>query len=207
MDWTLLPRGFVIGLSVAAPVGPMAVLCIRRTLARGRAAGMLSGFGIATADALYGAIAAFGLTSVSSLLIDLQDLVRLIGGAFLIWLGWKTLRTRAAAVSISADRGGAHGAGAYLSTFGLTLTNPTTILSFVAIFSGIGFVSDDVGTASAAALVVGVFSGSALWWVFLICATAILRGQLTAGRLTAVNRLSGLVILTFGGIALLSVIR
>jgi threonine/homoserine/homoserine lactone efflux protein len=207
MDWTLLPRGFLIGLSVAAPIGPMAVLCIRRTLSSGRASGFFSGVGIATADAFYGAIAAFGLNSVSSFLIDLQDLVRLIGGAFLLWLGWKTFGTRAADIPSSAAMNGMHGLGAYFSTLGLTLTNPTTILSFVAIFSGIGFVNDDVGTTSAVALVVGVFTGSTFWWVLLICATALLRGKLTARRLALVNRISGLVILTFGGIALLSVIR
>jgi threonine/homoserine/homoserine lactone efflux protein len=207
MDWSLFPRGAIIGLSVAAPVGPMAVLCIRRTLARGRATGLLSGFGIAAADATYGAIAAFGLSSISSFLVDLQDVVRLVGGAFLLWLGWRTLRSRAADISQSGETGKINGIGAFLSTLGLTLTNPTTILSFVAIFSGIGFVSDEVGTASAVALVSGVFLGSTLWWVVLISLTAFLRGKLTVRRLTLINQFSGLVILTFGGIALLSAIR
>jgi threonine/homoserine/homoserine lactone efflux protein len=207
MDWSLFPRGFLIGLSVAAPVGPMAVLCIRRTLASGRLTGLLSGAGIASADACYGAIAAFGLTSVSSLLIDMQDLVRFIGGAFLLWLGWRTLRSPAAETTRIAESGSVQSAGAYLSTFGLTLTNPTTILSFVAIFSGIGFVNENAGTASAAALVAGVFIGSTIWWLILINATALLRTRLTSPRLALVNRVSGMVILTFGGIALLSAIR
>ena len=207
MEWSLFPQGALIGISVAAPVGPMAVLCIRRTLARGRGVGMLSGFGIATADALYGAIAAFGLSSISSFLIDIQDLVRLVGGAFLLWLGWRTFVTKAIGISRTADRGRVQGAGAFLSTLGLTLTNPTTILSFVAIFSGIGFVNDDVGTASAVALVTGVFTGSTLWWTILISGTALLGNKLTATRLTLINRASGLIILTFGGVTLLSIVR
>ncbi len=207
MDWSLFPRGALIGLSVAAPIGPMAVLCIRRTLARGRIAGLLSGFGIATADAVYGAIAAFGLSSVSSFLIDIEDFVRLIGGAFLLWLGWRTFRTRALDVPRAGENARVRGAGAFLSTLGLTLTNPTTILSFVAIFSGIGFVNDDVGTASAVALVIGVFTGSTLWWAILISGTAWLRERLTVSRLTFINRLSGLIILAFGVIALASLAR
>lgn len=207
MDISLFPRGLVIGVSVAAPVGPMAVLCMRRTVAYGRLTGFTSGLGIASADALYGAIAAFGLTSLSTFLVSLQDVVRIVGGLFLIFLGARTFRSQAAETArASGELKGGH-AGAYLSTLGLTLTNPSTILSFAAIFSGFGIVSDSGRTASAAALVAGVFIGSCLWWLVLTGITAVLRSKLTPPRLTLVNRISGVVILAFGGIALLSVIR
>lgn len=207
MDLSLFPRGLIIGVSVAAPVGPMAVLCIRRTIAYGRFTGLVSGAGIASADAIYGAIAAFGLTSISSFLVDLQDLVRLVGGAFLIYLGYRTLRSHAADVAGSVDAKGAAHAAAYLSTLGLTLTNPATILSFAAIFSGFGIASEGAGAGSATALVVGVFLGSCLWWLLLTGGTSLLRGWLTSGRLTWLNRVSGAVILVFGALAIASVLR
>ena len=207
MDWTFFPRGFLIGLSVAAPVGPMAVICIRRTLAYGRAAGFVSGLGVATADGVYGAIAAFGLTSVSSLLIDAHVWIRLGGGIFLCWLGLRTLRAPAAEVAGTADRGGARHWSAFGSTLGLTLTNPMTILSFAAIFAGVGVVEGTAGIASAGTLVAGVFFGSCLWWLLVCGAIDLLRGWLVEGRLTMVNRISGAVILLFGLVAFLTVFR
>jgi threonine/homoserine/homoserine lactone efflux protein len=185
----------------------MAVLCIRRTVAFGRTTGLVSGVGVASADATYGAIAAFGLTSVSAFLVDFQDVVRVIGGLFLCYLGLRTLRARAEEIACAADARGAAHAAAYLSTFGLTLTNPTTILSFVAIFSGFGVASSGAGVGSAASLVAGVFTGSCLWWLVLTSGTALLRTWLTAPRLTWVNRVSGAAIFAFGGLALLSILR
>jgi threonine/homoserine/homoserine lactone efflux protein len=208
MDWSLLPRGVVIGLSVAAPVGPMAILCIKRTLAKGRLTGFVSGLGIATADACYGAIAAFGLTSLSDALVDQADWVRGVGGLFLLYLGFSTLRSRPMAdAPAEVVRRPADGVLAYSSTLGLTLTNPTTILSFVAIFAGFGVAEGNRGTASAAALVIGVFAGSALWWLILTGGTGLLRGWLTAARLTWINRVSGAVIGVFGALALASLFR
>lgn len=203
----MFPRGLLIGVSVAAPVGPMAVLCIRRTLAFGRRTGLVSGSGIASADAVYAAVAAFGLTSITSLLVDLQNPVRLIGGVFLLYLGLTTFRSVASEVGGTADQEGASVAGAYFSTFGLTLTNPATILSFVAIFAGFGVAESGAGTLSAIALVAGVFLGSCLWWLMLITATGLMRSRLNAKRLTWLNRISGVVITTFGVVALVSLIR
>lgn len=205
-DFSLLPKGALIGLSVAAPVGPMAVLCIRRTLSDGRWLGLVSGLGIALADAFFGGVAAFGLTSISNLLVAHQGIIRLVGGAFLIYLGLTTVRSVAAPLDVEGrvQRGGY--AVALGSTLGLTLTNPLTILSFAAIFAGVGFAEERRGGASAGLLVLGVFAGSMLWWLCLTSGVVLVRGRLTVSRLTWANRLSGAVILTFGVIAILSVI-
>lgn len=207
MDWSLAPQGLLIGLSVAAPVGPLGVLCIRRTLALGRATGFVSGLGIASADALYGSIAAFGLTSISDWLVGVETWVRLIGGLFLCWIGWKTLRSAVATIDAPARVEELPAWRAFVSTLGLTLTNPMTILSFTAIFAGLGLAASDREAGSAAVLVAGVFVGSALWWLFLSTGVGLLRGWFVGGRLTIVNRISGVVILVFGALALGSVLR
>ncbi|MBI4737787.1 MAG: LysE family transporter [candidate division NC10 bacterium] len=202
MDAGFLLRGVLIGFSIAAPVGPIGVLCIRRTLADGQASGLVSGLGAATADAIYGSIAGFGLTFISSLLIGQQMWLRLIGGAFLCYLGARTF------VAKPAEQGPASGgnslAGAYASTFFLTLTNPMTILSFAAIFAGLGVASARGSYLSAGALVLGVFIGSALWWLILSGGVGVFRRAFTPQGLRWVNRLSGAVIAGFGALALLS---
>src|SRR5262245_4777720 len=131
MDLSLLLRGLIIGFSIAAPVGPIGVLVIRRTLAEGRVAGLVTGLGAATADALYGCIAGFGLTVIAELLVSQTLWVRLIGGLFLCYLGVRSFL--AAPAERAASAAGANLLGAYLATFALTLSNPTTILSFIAV--------------------------------------------------------------------------
>ena len=205
MDISYLPRGLVIGFAIAAPVGPIGVLCIRRTLAEGRATGLVSGLGAATADAIYGCIAAFGLTFISGILIGQQGLVRLVGGIFLCYLGLRTLVTTPAEKPSSAEGRGL--AGAYASTFFLTLTNPMTILSFAAIFAGLGIGSATGDYVSATLSVLGVFLGSALWWLILSGGVSVFRTKLKPRALAWVNNVSGIIILAFGVTALLSLIR
>lgn len=203
MDLTLLLRGLVIGFSIAAPVGPIGVLCIRRTLAEGRAIGFISGLGAATADALYGAVAAFGLTVLSTFLIGQSFWLRLVGGAFLGYLGVKTFLTRPATEAAKAN--GAGLIGAYTSTLFLTLTNPATILSFAFIFPGFGVQINNY--REAAVVVGGVFVGSALWWLTLSGGVGFLRHKFTSGAMIWVNRLSGIIIAGFGLVALLSLLH
>lgn len=205
MDISYLLRGLVIGFAIAAPVGPIGVLCIRRTLAEGRAAGLVSGLGAATADAVYGFIAAFGLTYVSSILIGQQQWIRLIGGLFLCYLGLRTFYARPAEKPSSAEGIGL--VSAYVSTFFLTLTNPMTILSFAAIFAGLGIGSAAGAYSSAALLVLGVFLGSGLWWLLLSGGVSLFRTKLKPRALWWVNTISGIVILGFGVTALLSLVR
>jgi threonine/homoserine/homoserine lactone efflux protein len=198
-------RGLLVGFSIAAPVGPIGVLCIRRTLAEGRLSGFVSGLGAATADAFYGGIAGFGLTLISSILLTQQQSIRLLGGVFLCCVGVKTLLARPAGEGAAVQaRGGL--SGAYLSTLFLTLTNPMTILSFTAIFAGLGLGAAGGYYPSALALILGVFIGSALWWLILSGGVSLLRGSFGSTRLVWVNRISGLIILSFGLAALISLL-
>jgi len=200
MDPTLLVRGFALGFTIAAAVGPISLLCIRRTLAEGRVVGLVSGLGVATADATYGAIAAFGLTAITDLLVGGGRVLGLVGGLFLLWLGWRTFDANPAETVVdgSARRSGLP--GAYFSTLALTLTNPMTILSFAALFVGLGVTGGDA--AGAALLTAGVFLGSAGWWVVLVAAVGAFRSRLTPTGLRRVNRASGLLIGSFAVVAL-----
>ena len=195
MNFNFLISGLVIGFSIAAPVGPIGVLCIRRTLAQGRLHGLVSGLGAAVADAIYGCVAAFGLTFVSYTLIQQQLWLRLFGGLFLCFLGMKTLFAKPPEKSGSEKRKDLLRACG--STFFLTLTNPMTILSFVAIFAGIGLSSSVANYGSAILLVVGVFSGSALWWSILSGTIGLLRKKVTSYVLRWINRVSGAIIIGF----------
>lgn len=205
MDISFLLKGFVIGFSIAAPVGPIGVLCIRRTLTEGRASGLASGLGAATADALYGCLAGFGLTAISNFLTAQQVWFYAIGGMFLCYLGLKTFLSRPAEQAASAKKNGI--VGAYASTFLLTLTNPMTILSFAAIFAGLGLGSVSRDYASASLLVSGIFIGSGLWWFVLSIIVSLFQTKLSYRGLRWVNRISGMVITGFGLIAILSLIN
>jgi threonine/homoserine/homoserine lactone efflux protein len=192
----------IIGFSIAAPVGPIGVLCIRRTLAEGRTSGFVSGLGAASADALYGCVAGFGLTFISSFLVGQQTWLRPVGGIFLCYLGMRTWLAKPAENAAPARGYGL--AGNYASTFFLTLTNPMTILSFAAVFAGLGLAGASGNYASAGLLVAGVFLGSAGWWLLLSGLVGAFRSKFQPGGLRWVNRISGVIIMAFGLVALLS---
>jgi len=198
-------KGVIVGLSIAVPVGPIGILCIRRTLTQGRIIGFLSGLGAATADAFYGAIAGFGLTFLSNLLVGQQTGLRLIGGGLLCIIGVKTFLSKPAEQGNSVERN-THWR-AYLSTLILTLTNPMTILFFAAVFAGLVVGSGGDHYFSAGILVLGVFIGSASWWLILSGFTGLLRGMFNANRMRWLNRISGSIIIGFGLAAFLSLVR
>jgi threonine/homoserine/homoserine lactone efflux protein len=200
MDIALLIRGFVLGFTIAAAVGPISLLVIRRTLAEGRVVGLVSGMGVATADATYGAIAAFGLTAVTDLLVDWRRALGIVGGLFLLWLAWRTIRSVPGEAASLANGGRRGLPGAYVSTLGLTLTNPMTILSFAALFVGLGVTGGDA--AGAALLTLGVFAGSAAWWVVLVTAVGALRSRLTPSGMRRINVVSGTLIGAFALVSL-----
>nr|WP_256487800.1 MULTISPECIES: LysE family transporter [unclassified Haladaptatus] len=197
-------RGIVLGFSIAAPVGPIGVLCIQRTLSKGRRSGFVSGLGAASADAVYGAIAGFGITAVSSLLLDYRVGIRIGGGILLLYLGVQSFRAEPAETAVSTTD--VHGlAGDYGSTFLLTITNPVTIIAFVGIFTGLG-VGMSGNYTHAAVLVGGVFLGSALWWFVLSTGVSVFRARFTRSIMRRVNRLAGVIIVGFGVLALWSVL-
>ena len=195
-------QGLILGFSIAAPVGPIGVLCIRRTLAFGRISGVVSGLGAASADAIYGSIAAFGLTAIASLLLDLQTALRLVGGIFLIYLGIRTLLAQPSGEVTETEQGSL--AADYTSTFFLTLTNPMTIISFAAVFAGLGLAGAAGDYSSALILVLGVFLGSALWWLALSAGVSLFRDRFTPQRMRWVNIVAGGIIIVFGVVALAS---
>jgi threonine/homoserine/homoserine lactone efflux protein len=202
LDFNFLIKGFLIGFAIAAPVGPIGVLCIRRTLANGRLTGFLSGLGAATADMSYAAVAAFGLTAVQILLVRWQFWLHLLGGLFLIYLGVRTFLARPAdsAAAPLSNRGLF---SAYISTLGFTLTNPATIIAFTVIFSGLRLGETGGNYSSAGLLVAGVFSGSAAWWLTLSEIVGLFREKFTVSWMIWVNRLAGVIIGCFGLFALL----
>ena len=202
MDIVFLLKGVMIGFAIAAPVGPIGLLCIRRTLADGRTVGLVSGLGAATADTIYGFIAGFGLTFISNLIISQQVWFRVVWGLFLFYLGVKTFLARPAEQPAAAKGNGLM--GAYASTFFLTLTNPMTIFSFAAIFAGVGITSTRGNYISAGALVLGVFIGSALWWLLLSEGIAFLQAKFNFREMKWINRVSGLLIVSFGLYILIS---
>jgi threonine/homoserine/homoserine lactone efflux protein len=201
VDPALAVRGFVLGFTIAAAVGPISLLVIRRTLAQGRVYGLVSGLGVATADATYGAIAAFGLSALTDVLVNARQVLGLLGGVFLLWLAWTTIRAAPTEVAtVTVRRGGL--AGAYLSILGLTLANPMTILSFGALFAGLGVTSG--ATGDAALVVLGVLLGSTTWWVLLTTVIGALRTRVTPAWIHRINVVSGVVIGAFAVVAIAS---
>jgi threonine/homoserine/homoserine lactone efflux protein len=194
-------QGMVVGFSIAAPVGPIGVLCIRHSLTSGRLAGFSAGMGAASADSLFAMLGAFGLTAVSSFLVGQQFWLRLVGGLFLCWLGLRILRapkSSRAALELDLAQGKAiQPLRIFLSAFVLTLSNPLTILSFAAVFAGLGLAAG-AGAAAAGWVVLGVFSGSAAWWLLLSSAASALRSRLSPDKLSWIDLFSGVVIMSFG---------
>jgi threonine/homoserine/homoserine lactone efflux protein len=204
MDASIFFKGLVVGFLVATPVGPIGLLCIQRTLSEGKMHGLVSGLGAATADAIYGLIAALGLTVVPNSVVEEQPWLRLFGGLFLCYLGVRTFLSKPAGQDSSANAP-SH-IGNYGSTFLLALTSPITILVFAAVFAGLGVVSSSSYYFSVGLSVAGVFIGSALWW-FMLCGIAgILHGKMSYDKLTKLNKVSGIIITGFGLVILLLLI-
>jgi len=197
----------MLGLAIAAPVGPIGILCIKRSLNQGWRFGLASGLGAATADGLYGCIAGFGLVALSQFLVAQQVWLRLAGGLFLIYLGIRALGeafTQPVAPTATQEEVQASLPtesaqpllAAYSSTLLLTLTNPVTILSFTALFAGLGLAATN-GLGSVL-LVSGVFCGSACWWLLLCVGVGLLRQRVTARQLRWVSAGSAGILLVFG---------
>ena len=201
----VLAQGGAIGFLVAAAIGPIAMLCIRTTLERGRIAGIAAGMGVAVADTIYAAIGAYGISFVGAALASEESWLKLVGGIVLIGFGVylarkqpvNSVEEQEVPKSITAD---------FLMTLALTLTNPMTILSFTVIFAGLGLGATTGDYLSAVALVLGVFVGSALWWLILSGGVGLFRTRLDLSTMRWVNRASGVIITLFGVLALASLV-
>jgi threonine/homoserine/homoserine lactone efflux protein len=193
---TILVKGLVVGFLLAAPVGPIAVLCVHRTLAQGRLTGFLSGLGAAAADAIYGCIAALGLTLISTLLIEHRGWLQIVGGAFLCIVGVRTFFSK------PVDRQGPPRwpglVGSFFSALFMTLTNPMTFVAFAAIFASVGLGSVRGNKVDIGALVAGVFLGSGLWWTILVAGAHAFRSKMTIERLGKLNRVAGVIVFGVG---------
>jgi threonine/homoserine/homoserine lactone efflux protein len=194
-------KGILIGFAMAVPIGPIGIMCIRKTLTEGKLRGMIIGLGAATADLVYGCVAAFGLTVISNTLNSQRIWIRLVGGALLLYLGIRTYRAQPADPKTPLNSNGM--LRSYLTTVFLTLTNPVTIFAFIAVFAGLGL-GNGLSYFSASALVTGVFIGSALWFLLLSSGVTLFRKKLDLVGLRWVNRIAGALILISGIIAIVS---
>ncbi len=197
-------KGLIVGFVIAIPMGPIGILCARRTLTHGRKAGFFSGMGAATADVLYGFIAAFGVPFISDLFAGKQVWLRLSGGAFLCLLGIKTFIEKPERKNLSSilKKKKKRHAGMYVSTFFLTLTNPLTIFSLAAVFAGLGLTGIRSSIISALILVLGVFLGSVLWWLFFIGVFSVFKRRFSHHEIQWINRIAGLIIAGSGVLVL-----
>jgi len=199
---SLLLRGFLLGFAVAASPGPIFFLCLRRTLVRGWLNGLFSGFGVATADGFYAAVAAFGVGAITTALTGERRLLALAGGAVLVFLGARILLDRPTTAE-APPLTRSNLIAAYLSILGLTITNPATIISFAALAATLG-AGISGGYARPAALVIGVLLGSASWWIVLAALAAGLRTRITAPVVRIISTISGLAIIGLGVVAFVS---
>ena len=190
-DLIFLSKAIIVGFSMAAPVGPVGLLCIKKTLSDGKRAGIIAGLGAATADAIYGSIAALSITAISSFLLDHQTTLLVIGSLFLIYLAVNIFRSKPRNENNSVNGSPVK---SYISTFFITLTNPTTIIYFAVVFAGLGVATNTNNYLGSGLVVVGIFLGSALWWVILCSGVELFKHKLDAKRLIWVDKISGVLI-------------
>lgn len=212
----LFIKSVTIGFSIAAPVGPIGLLCIQRSLSRGFRSGFATGLGAAGADTIYGLLGALGIAGIATALPGLSVFLKIAGGAFLMWLAFAIARERPAAPTAAAAAARPSLTRDFLTTFGLTLSNPMTIVSFIGVFAALGPLSsagaDTAGTTgtgwqTVAPMVAGVFVGSAGWWLCLSSATAAAGKKMPASFMQTIGRLSALVIGIFGAVQLATGLR
>ena len=198
MNLELLIKGLAVGFAIAAPVGPIGLLCIQRALVGGWLSGLASGLGAAAADTLYGSIAAFGLTLIENFLLDHRYVIAVFGGILLCLLGIRVLVMKPTTVVAKVNNSAAGLVGDFFGTFMLTLANPTTVLSFIAIFAAINTSAASASYAAAGTLVLGVFVGSAGWWLCLALGIGVIRHRMDEPVLVWVGRGSGALVIGFG---------
>ncbi|UVK96657.1 LysE family translocator [Pseudomonas sp. B21-048] len=191
-------KSMVIGLCIAAPVGPIGLLCMQRSLTLGWRAGFATGLGAATADSIYGFIGALGITAIIATLISFKPWLCIFGGVFLAYIGYQTIRSKGSTTALAGER--ANLFKAYSTTLFLTLSNPMTILSFIAIFAAMsdGMINDQSSQHSVLPMVTGIFLGSAVWWLGLSGFSSLFKTRISQSKLRLINYFSGSTITLLG---------
>lgn len=202
--WNYFAKGVFVGFVIAAPVGPVGIMCIHRSICQGKIAGYVSGVGAALADTLFGAIAAFGFSFLSGALIDHNDWLRFVGGTVLCLIGLRSVFTRKLPPPATPDRKDL--VGDFVSAFLVTLTNPITVISFAAIYAAMNIPSLGSDIRWGVALTVGVFVGATAWWFLLTIVAGAFHGRVADRSVLWINRVSGGVIAVFGVLLLLSLL-
>lgn len=200
MSIELLFKGLIIGASIAMPVGPIGLLCIRNVLALGMFCGLITGLGAACADAIYGALAGFGVTAVSSFLETYSVYIQICGAFFLFYLGISTFFEKSSNTGNKEVR--LTNPRAFLATFFLTLTNPMTIISFAGVYAGLGIGHENSSFNHALVTTLGVFLGSITWWIILCVIVSIFRDKVPSRASMWLNKISGSILFGFGIYAL-----
>jgi len=203
MEVLFLIKGLIIGFAMAVPIGPVGIMCIRKTLAEGHSRGLIIGIGAATADSLYSSMAAFGLTFISDAITAHQFWLRLVGGGVLLFLGIRTFYAQPKNPKIRFESTGV--LRSYIYAFFLVMTNPVTIFAFIAVFAAFGL-GHALNFFSACILVLGVFAGSCLWFITLSYIATFFRKKLDTEGFRWVNRIAGILILISGIIALVGIL-
>ncbi len=201
----LVLSGVVMGLIAAVPIGPVNLICIRRTLAFGTLNGFVSGMGAALGDGVFAAVTGFSLTWIAQLIQGYSTIIELISGAMMVWLGWRTFIAPPVphCPETGMDRSGSNLGRAMLSTFALTITNPATLMFFGGMFAGLGGLAGGAGSFADASLVVaGVVGGSALWWLVLTTLIGLFHTRVDEKAMWAINRGSGVLVAIFGLVVL-----
>ncbi len=202
--WTYFYKGIFVGFVIAAPVGPVGIMCIHRTICQGKLAGYVSGLGAALADTFFGAIAAFGFGFIAEPLIDHNNWLRFVGGVVLCLIGLRSLVTRKLPAPATRDR--ANLIGDFVSAFLVTLTNPITVISFAAIYAAVNIPHLANHYRWGMALTLGVFIGAAVWWLLLTIVAGAFHGRVAERGVLWINRISGAIILVFGVLLLVSLL-
>jgi threonine/homoserine/homoserine lactone efflux protein len=203
LELPLALRSLIIGFTIAMAVGPITLLVVRRTIEHGGVYGFVSGLGVAAADATYGAIAAFGLTALTNVLVSAHAILGIVGGAIIVAIGLRTIAARPSGPAQDTDRPGF--AGAFASMYALTMTNPLTIVLYAGVFAAIGLGSGG-GMFDAAVVTLAILAGSGLWWIVLCSVVAWVRGRVSTTALLWVNRASGAALVVFGAVAVLAAV-
>jgi len=207
-EWIIIfLKGLVAGLFIAAPVGPVALLCVKRAMYYGAAGGLAAGLGAAVADAFFGALAGFGVAAVSGFLIEHAEPIRLVGGVILIALGVHLFLSKTKPLEKGTAIGSRGLVSTFFTTFTLTLTNPITILSFITVFASLGLAGVNMGYAEAGILVAAVFLGSAVWWIAISAIVVFWRGKIGFEWMPVIKRWSGVLIVGFGIYALVTALQ